>query len=135
MAARLYQNTARVHFNQHVERDGRFGTRIVYGGHIMSIARSLSFNGFANAVSIAAIHGGRHTNPSFAGDTIYAWSEVLSRDAIPGHNDFGALRTRTVATKYRSCEEFPYQEVNGAYHPAVVLDFDYTVLMPRRSGS
>ena len=25
MATRLYQNTARVHFNQHLEKDGRFG--------------------------------------------------------------------------------------------------------------
>ena len=48
MATRLYQNTARVHFNQHVEKDGRFGRRIIYGGHIISLARSLSFNGLAN---------------------------------------------------------------------------------------
>ena len=37
LATRLYQNTARVHFNQHVEKEGRFGRRIVYGGHIMSL--------------------------------------------------------------------------------------------------
>lgn len=41
LATRLYQNTARVHFNQHVEREGRFGRRIVYGGHIISLARDL----------------------------------------------------------------------------------------------
>ena len=34
MATRLYQNTAKVHFNQHTEKDGRFGRRIIYGGHI-----------------------------------------------------------------------------------------------------
>ena len=32
IATRLYQNTAKVHFNQHTEKDGRFGKRIVYGG-------------------------------------------------------------------------------------------------------
>ena len=62
MATRLCQNTARVHFNQHVEKDGRFGRRIIYGGHIISLARSLSFNGLANALSVAAVNGGRHTN-------------------------------------------------------------------------
>ncbi len=132
MAARLYQNTAKVHFNLHVEREGRFGRRIVYGGHIISLARALSFNGLANAVSIAAINGGRHTNPTFAGDTIYAWSEVLDRIEIPGRQDIGALRVRTVATKDLPCVAFPYQDASGAYDPAVVLDFDYTVLMPRR---
>ncbi len=132
-ATRLYQNTARVHFNLHVEREGRFGRRIVYGGHIISIARSLSFNGLANALSIAAINGGRHTNPSFAGDTIYAWSEILDKMEIPGRNDIGALRVRTVAAKDRPCHDFPYRDAEGNYDPAVVLDFDYTVLMPRRS--
>lgn len=131
-ATRLYQNTARVHFNQHVEKEGRFGRRIVYGGHIISLARALSFNGLANALSIAAINSGRHTNPSFAGDTIYAWSEILDKMEIPGRADIGALRVRTVAVKDRSCHDFPYQNADGTYDPAVVLDFDYTVLMPRR---
>ncbi|MCC7051959.1 MAG: MaoC family dehydratase [Gemmatimonadaceae bacterium] len=132
MAAKLFQNTARVHFNQHVEREGRFGRRIIYGGHIISLARALSFNGLANALCIAAINGGRHTAPTFAGDTIYAWTEVLDRMEVPGHDDVGALRLRTVAAKDRSCQDFPYQDAAGAYDPAVVLDFDYTVLMPRR---
>ena len=135
LATKLYQNTAKVHFNQHIEREGRFGKRIVYGGHVISLARALSFNGLANSLSIAAIHGGRHTAPSFAGDTIYAWSEVLARDALPGRSDIGALRIRTVATKDRACADFPGHD--PAADPAatlnVVLDLDYTVLMPRRS--
>jgi 2-methylfumaryl-CoA hydratase len=132
LATRLYQNTARVHFNQHVERQGRFGRRIVYGGHIISLARSLSFNGLANAQSIAAINGGRHTNPSFAGDTIYTWSSILAKMELPNRDDVGALRVRTIATKDRDCAEFPDKTPDDKYDPAVVLDFDYTVLMPRR---
>jgi 2-methylfumaryl-CoA hydratase len=120
-----------VHFNQHVEQHGRFGRRIVYGGHIISLARALSYNGLANAVSIAAINGGTHANPSFAGDTIYAWSQVLDTIEIPGRGDVGALRLRTVATKDLACVDFPYKDESGKYLPQVVLDFDYTVLMPR----
>jgi 2-methylfumaryl-CoA hydratase len=132
MATRLYHNTARVHFNQHVEKDGRFGRRIVYGGHVISIARALSFNGLANACRIAAINGGTHSSPSFAGDTIYAWSEVLDRIELPDRADLGALRLRTVATKDRPGADFPYKDGEGKYDPTVVLDLDYTVLMPRR---
>jgi 2-methylfumaryl-CoA hydratase len=132
MATRLYQNTARVHFNQHVERDGRFGRRIVYGGHVISIARSLSFNGLANAFKLVAINGGRHVAPTFAGDTVYAWTQVLDRMALPGRDDVGALRLRTVATKDRRCGDFPYKSADGQYDPAVVLDFDYSALVPRR---
>ena len=57
MACRLFQNTARVHFNQHVEAEGRFGRRIIYGGHLISLARALSFNGLENAQTVAAING------------------------------------------------------------------------------
>lgn len=133
LATRLYQNTAKVHFNQHVEREGRFGKRIVYGGHIISIARALSYNGLANALCVAAIHGGKHVAPSFAGDTIYAWSEVIAKDALPGRSDIGALRLRTVATKDRAARDFPGHDSAAAADPAVVLDLDYSVLMPRRS--
>lgn len=132
LATRLYQNTAKVHFNQHVQKEGRFGRRLIYGGHIISLARALSFNGLANAATVVAINGGTHCNPTFAGDTVYAWSEVLERNEIPGRDDLGALRVRTVATKDLPCGEFPLKNDEGRYLPNVVLDFDYTVLMPRR---
>jgi 2-methylfumaryl-CoA hydratase len=132
MATRLYQNTARVHFNQHAEKGGRFGRRIIYGGHIISLARSLSFNGLANAFKIAAINGGRHVAPTFAGDTVYAWSEVLDKMPLPGRIDLGALRLRTVATKDRACAGFPYKDADGHFDASVVLDLDYDVLMPTR---
>ena len=132
MATRLYQNTAKVHFNQHIEGQGRNGRRIVYGGHVISLARALSFNGLGNALSIAAINGGTHANPTFAGHTVYAWSEVLDRLELPGRSDVGALRLRTVATKDRACADFPLRGEDGKYLPEVVLDLDYTVLMPRR---
>jgi 2-methylfumaryl-CoA hydratase len=124
-ATRLYQNTAKVHFNQHAEKGGRFGWRIVYGGHVISLARALSFNGLANAFRIAAINGGRHVNPCFAGDTVYAWSEVREKWELPGRRDAGALRLRTFATKDRPGADFP------TAGPEVLLELDYTVILPR----
>lgn len=132
LATRLYQNTAKVHFNAFVEREGRFGRRIVYGGHVISLARHLSFNGLANALGPVAIHGGRHVNPSFAGDTIHCWSEILAAEPLAGRTDMGVLRLRTVATKDRPCHDFPYKLPDGTYDPAVVLDLDYSVAMVRR---
>ena len=130
IATRLYQNTARIHFNQFAESKGRFGRRLIYGGHAISLARALSFNGFGNAFHVAAINGGRHVAPLFAGLTVFAWSEVLATAELPGRTDVGALRLRTVATKDRPCADFPYK--NGdEYDPAVILDLDYWVLMPR----
>src|SRR5262249_1114194 len=108
MATRLYQNTARVHFNQFSEGNARFGRRLIYGGHVISLARALSFNGLANAFHVAGINGGRHVAPLFAGETVFAWSEVLDKAELPGRRDVGALRLRTVATKDRPCTDFPY---------------------------
>jgi 2-methylfumaryl-CoA hydratase len=129
MATRLYQNTARIHFNQFVEGKGRFGRRLIYGGHVISLARTLSFNGLANAFHVAAINGGRHVAPLFAGGTIFAWSEVLAKAELPGRTDVGALRLRTIAARDRSCEDFPLKSGDD-YDPAVLLDLDYWVLMP-----
>ena len=131
MATRLYHNTARVHFNAHAEKQGRFGRRIVYGGHVISIARALSFNGLANAWFVTAINGGRHVAPCFGGDTVYAWSEIIAKEPVAGRDDVGHLRVQTVATKDRACADFPYKGSDGSYDPAVILDLDYWVLMPR----
>jgi 2-methylfumaryl-CoA hydratase len=130
IATRLYHNTARVHFNQFSEGQGRFGRRLIYGGHVISLARALSFNGLGNAFHVAAINGGRHVAPLFAGLTVFAWSEVLASAEIPGRSDVGALRLRTVATKDRPCADFPLK-AGEEYDPAVILDLDYWVLMPR----
>lgn len=130
MATRLYQNTARIHFNQYVEGKGRFGRRLIYGGHVISLARTLSFNGLANAFHVAAINGGRHVAPLFAGGTVFAWSQVLDKSALPGRTDVGALRLRTVATKDRPGADFPLKAGAGD-DPAVILDLDYWALIPR----
>lgn len=132
LATRLYQNTAKVHFNQHTEGQGRFGWRLIYGGHVISLARALAFNGCANAFHLAAINGGRHVAPLFAGDTVYAWSEVLGRSEIAGRSDIGATRMRLVATKDHPCADFPYKTDDG-YADGVILDFDAWFVLPRRS--
>jgi len=128
LATRLYQNTARVHFNQFTEGQGRFGSRLIYGGHVISLARALSFNGLANAFHVSAINGGRHVAPLFAGGTVFSWSQVLDTVRLQGRDDVGALRLRTVATKDVPCGEFPETGDDG-----VILDIDYWALMPIRA--
>jgi 2-methylfumaryl-CoA hydratase len=130
IATRLYQNTARVHFNLFAQSKDRFGKRLIYGGHAISLARALTFNGLGNAFHVAAINGGRHVSPLFAGMTVFAWSEVLETSALPGRIDVGAMRLRTIATKDRPCADFPLK--NGdEYDPAVILDLDYWVVVPK----
>ena len=133
IATRLYQNTAKVHFDAHAQKDSRFGKRLIYGGVVISIARALSFNGLANAAEVIAINAGTHAGPLFAGDTVYAWSEVLDKAVLS--ETAGALRLRLVATKDQSCSACPLRDVDGKYDPAVLLDFDYWAAIPRHAIS
>jgi 2-methylfumaryl-CoA hydratase len=130
LATRLYQNTAKVHFNQHSEAQGRFGRRLIYGGHVISLARALSFNGLANAFHIAAINGGRHVAPLFAGGTVFAWSEILETADVPGRADVGAIRILTRATRDLPCTDFPVED-GAPDRPGVILELDYWALMVR----
>ena len=124
MATRLWQNTAKVHFDVTSRPDGK---RLIYGGHVISMARALTFNGLANAQMIVAINAGAHANPCFAGDTIRTWSEVIDKTdtAAPG---VGALRLRLVATKGGPVGALKGED--GKYLPDVLLDLDYWALMP-----
>jgi 2-methylfumaryl-CoA hydratase len=124
LATRLWQNTAKVHFDVTSRPDGQ---RLIYGGHVMSLARALTFNGLANAQFMVAINAGAHANPCFAGDTVRAWSEVLdtAKTDAPG---VGAIRLRLVATNGGAVGAL--KGVDGKYLRDVLLDLDYWALMP-----
>ncbi|MBN2629369.1 MAG: MaoC family dehydratase [Rhodobacteraceae bacterium] len=123
LATRLWQNTAKVHFDATAREDGR---RLIYGGHVISMARALSFNGLANAQMIVALNAGSHANPCFAGDTVRAWSQVLDK-AETDSPGVGAIRLRLVATKG---QPGALRGEDGKYLPEVLLDLDYWALLP-----
>jgi 2-methylfumaryl-CoA hydratase len=134
MATRLYQNNARLHFDAHMMQSSSFGQRLVYGGIVISACRTLSYEGLENALSVLAINAGTHANPCFAGDTIYSYTEVLDCWELPNRNDVGALRLRMVGIKNATPAEVREMKPQNNYHPNVVLDLDYTVLMPRKGN-
>lgn len=134
IATRLYQNTAKVHFDARLMRDTAAGRRLVYGGHIISICRSLSYDGLENVLGVLAINGGTHVAPTYAGDTISCATRVLERIDL-GVPHLGALRLRTVGAKDVadvSSIVIPDEPLaTSKYAPETVLDLDYVVLMPK----
>ena len=129
IATRLYQNTAKVHFDAYAQQATRFGKRLIYGGVVISTARALSFNGLSNAAQILAINSGMHAGPLFAGETVYAWSEILDKTVL--NDSTGALRLRLVAVKDQDPAGFALRGDDGKYEPGVCLDFDYWAAIPR----
>ena len=125
-ATRLWQNNSKVHFDINAREDRK---RLIYGGHIISLVRALSFNGLENAQLIVGINAGTHANPAFAEDTIYCWTEVLDKIDLNVRN-IAALRLRSVGTKEKN-QSMKVKSDDGRYLPAIVLDFDYWVLVPK----
>jgi 2-methylfumaryl-CoA hydratase len=133
-ATRLYHNTAQVHFDAKGMAASRFGKRIVYGGHVISVAMALAQNGLQTALKVAAWNGGAHVAPTFAGDTLRAFTEVVERAELPGRRDVGALRLRLSAVKNVAAAELPAVPplLSGTKEPRMVLELDYWALLPRR---
>ena len=132
MATKLYQNNAKVHFNHFIEKGGRFGQRIVYGGHVISLSRALSFNGLSNAFKVVAINGGTHASPCFAKTTVFAWSKIL--DKVEVTDSIGAMRVRTNGIGDAQAYQFQHTNSEGKYDPSVLLSLDYWVLVPRKKA-
>lgn len=136
MATKLYQNNAKLHFDAHLMKNTPFKKRLIYGGHIISLCRSLSFSGLENAVQVIGVNSGVHSNPTFAGDTIYCRTEVIDKLEDKSFTNAGILRLRQLGIK--NCPSAELKKVmtekdgKNIYDPHVVLDLDYFVLIPKR---
>ncbi len=131
LATRLYQNTAKAHFDAHMMAQGPMKRRLVYGGHIISVCKALAYDGFENLLSILAINGGSHVNPTFAGDTVRCATQVIERHDL-GNAPVGSLRLRMVGAKnVESAAQIRFPAPGEPHAPSTVLDLDFTVALPK----
>jgi 2-methylfumaryl-CoA hydratase len=133
-ATRLYHNTAQVHFDAHSAKTSKHGRRLVYGGHVISVAMALAQNGLNTALRMAAWNGGAHVGPTFAGDTLRAFTQVIECAEVPSRRDVGAVRLRLSAVKNVDASELGAIPplLSGTKDPRIVLELDYWTLLPRR---
>lgn len=130
---RLYQNTARVHF------DGILtcGKPLVYGGLPMSLGYAQSYNGLENRLGLVAVNGGTHANPVYSGDTLYSFTDVVEK--VEFSERLGALRLQLIVVKNEQPDAVKNFQIKRndsgkeAYNSDVVLDFDYWEPMARAS--
>jgi len=79
---------------------------------------------------LAAINGGRHVAPLFAGGTYSPGRRCSPSRNFRGETTLAGCGWRTVATRDPPCEDFPLKSGDD-YDPSVLLDLDYWVLIPR----
>ena len=133
---RLYQNSARVHHDAVFMAQSKLGHRLVYGGHVISVAYALGVTGLENALHMIGWNSGVHANPVVAGDTLYAGTEILQVAPLAGRSDLGAVRVRLVASKNLQLGREvdwppPSRGQRLRYNPNLVLDLDYWAVCPR----
>ncbi|MCY4278186.1 MAG: MaoC family dehydratase [Gammaproteobacteria bacterium] len=84
MLTKLVMNTASGHWNEHVMKDTPFGSRLVFGFITASMVIGLATQDTAeNAVKELGLDKIRFKKPVFHGDTVYAYTEVLSMESTP----------------------------------------------------
>jgi len=98
MLTGMLDNTSQVHCNQWMidQQPDRYlgGQLIVYGGIPFALCLGLSSPDVGdNALADVRYATGRHTAPWFAGDTVFATSEIRAVRDLPGRPDLGVLDT------------------------------------------
>ncbi len=95
----LLRNSHPLHVDEQYCRTGSFArTRVVYGGLVLSWVLSLSSRDTAgNAIWDLGLSDGAHPSGVLAGDTLFAATEVLAKEAIDEHR--GSVTLRIVALK------------------------------------
>lgn len=134
---RLYQNTARAHFDGYMMASTDAKQRLVYGGHVISLCKAISYDGIENAVAILAMNSGTHVAPTFAGDTLVCTTQVIEKIDL-AHEHIGALRLRLLGAKNLGSASkitFPSPtESQIVYQPEIVLDLDYVIAIPKKTN-
>jgi 2-methylfumaryl-CoA hydratase len=106
----ILDNTSQVHCNQYLidQQPEKYlgGQLVVYGGIPFNLCLGLSCPDVAdNALADLLYASGRHTSPLFAGDTVFAATEIRDKRDYPGRADLGIVATTLRGHKFTSQAE------------------------------
>ena len=119
----IVMNTAQLHFNQAMcdESPKTYfdGRRVVYGGIVFAFVAGLaSEDTTENALAELSFNNGRHTNPVFSGDTLFAESVVTAKRDAPDRQDAGIVAFKLIGRNQ---------------HGKVCLEIDREVLIKKKA--
>ncbi len=108
----MLDNTSQVHCNQFMidQNPERYvgGQLIIYGGIPFNLCLGLSCPDIAdNALTDIIYNSGRHTAPLFAGDTVFASTEIRGKRDWPERPDLGILATTLRGHKFVRKDDKP----------------------------
>ncbi len=114
----MVMNTAPAHFDEHLMKHTPFGSRLSFGGVNMSVVIGLASQDTSeNALAELRMDKLRLKGPVLHGDTLYAYSEVLSKE------DTDSLEAGEVTFKHWGINQ----------DDKIVVEVERTVLIKKKS--
>jgi 2-methylfumaryl-CoA hydratase len=138
MLTGVLDNTSQVHCNQHmidVNPDQYVGGKlIIFGGIPFVLCLGLSGPDIGdNALGDVVYRTGRHTAPLFAGDTVYAATEILGKRDHPTRPDVGLVNTQLRGYKFVRDEGAAHADAPAGWKRVQIFDLEREVAAKRRS--
>ena len=135
----VLDNTSQVHCNQFMidqsPKQYVGGRLIIFGGIPFVLCLGLSCPDVGdNALGDLVYRTGRHTAPLFAGETVFAATEVLAKRDLPGRPDVGVVSTRLLGHKFERADSAPATDDAPAGHKKTqIFELERELVVKRRS--
>jgi len=134
----MLDNTSQVHCNQFmIDLDPeRYvgGELIIFGGIPFVLCLGLSSPDIGdNALGDIEYPTGRHTAPLFAGDTVFAASDILAVEDFPGRPDLGIVSCRLLGHKFERDEGTTHDDAPAGYKKTRIFELERRIALKRRS--
>jgi 2-methylfumaryl-CoA hydratase len=134
----VLDNTSQVHCNQFmIDRDpDRYagGKLIIFGGIPFTLCLGLSSPDVGeNALGDLVYTTGRHTAPLFAGDTVFAETEILATRDLAGRPDLGVVETRLRGHKFERDPGQSHADAPAGWKRTPIFELDRALAVKRRS--
>jgi len=134
----MLDNTSQVHCNQHmIDLDPeRYvgGELIIFGGIPFVLCLGLSSPDIGdNALGDIRYATGRHTAPLFAGDTVFAATEILGVSDFPDRPDLGIVECRLFGHKFEKDAGASHADAPPGWKKTRIFELDRELALKRRS--
>ncbi len=134
----ILDNTSQVHCNrQMIDANPEAyvgGDLIIFGGIPFVLCLGISSPDIGdNSMGDVVYKTGRHTAPLFAGDTVYAATEVLGKSDHPERADLGLVDTRLLGHKFERAEGEANDDAPEGWKKTKIFELDRQVAVKRRS--
>jgi 2-methylfumaryl-CoA hydratase len=134
----ILDNTSQVHCNQFmIDQDPKRyvgGQLIIFGGIPFTLCLGLSCPDVGdNTLGDVIYPTGRHTAPLFAGDTVFAATEITGKRDYEGREDLGLLECRLFGHKFEQAPGERNEDAPEGWKKVQIFDLERHLAVKRRS--